>query len=46
LYVVTNNDATLVRDYISSDVRFLDMAISFLTCSTLSGIMMWLVLRD
>lgn len=46
LYVVTKNDPTLVRDYISPDVRFLDMALSFFACITLSGILMSLIVRE
>lgn len=46
LYVVTYNDPALVSDYISSDVRFLDMAFSFFTCFTLSGVLSWLVVRE
>jgi predicted membrane protein len=46
LYIVTNSDPTLVSDYISSNVRFWDVAISFFACIILSGILMWLVVRE
>lgn len=46
LYIVTNNDPTMVRAYVSADVRFLDVAISFFACIILSGILTWLVVRE
>jgi hypothetical protein len=46
LFIVTHNDPTLVRDYISSDVRFLDMVLSFFACIILCAMLVWLVMRE
>jgi hypothetical protein len=45
-FIVTHNDPTLVRDYISSDVRFLDMLLSFFACIILCAMFVWLVMRE
>lgn len=46
LYFLTYANPTLVKDYPSPEVRFLDMAISFFACVTISGVLTWLVVRE